>query len=185
MGQHHSEAAATPWFDMELFMTLSQETRIGGEVMERLERLWSAWAAELTTQIMKVDGQSYLLVSLGDAVERAVDAAWTLSPAEGFRHNALAQTLCMAAVQEQIPEIADSGCAPAPRPSEALAAALREAGVPYRGQGPTLERRFATLTAHPFRGGCETCCMAKECPRTQNCGERMSSVLLPGHEERH
>ena len=111
-----------------------------------------------------------------------MDGAWLVSPSEGFRLNALAQTLCMAAVQEWLPEVADSGCAPAPRPTERLAEALREAGVPYRDKGPALERRFATLTALPFRGGCETCCLVRECPKAQGSCDQPSSILLPGHE---
>ena len=118
MRSHRSELLELhPCFDMELFMTLSQESRVGGEVMERLERLWEAWLPELCALRLEIGDtgrQGYLLVSLSPRVEAAVDGAWLVSPSEGFRLNALAQTLCMAAVQEWLPEVADSGCAPAP-----------------------------------------------------------------------
>lgn len=32
-----------PWFDMELFMGVSQETRLGGDVMDRFMTLWKNW----------------------------------------------------------------------------------------------------------------------------------------------
>ena len=52
-----------------------------------------------------------------------MDKAWESSPSNAFLYNALAQTMCMAAVHAVIPEVQDAGCAPAPKPT----AALREA----------------------------------------------------------
>ena len=133
-------------------------------------------------QARKLDGgREYLLIWLDSTVEKEVDAAWSASPSEGFRLNALAQAMCMAAVRELLPEIEDAGCAPAPKPTQALKQALAAEGVPYAGRGPALERRYALLTPFPFKGGCEICCLRQECPKQQ--ASNVSSVLLPGHEQ--
>lgn len=39
-----------PWFDMELFMGVSQETRLGGDVMDRFMTLWKNWLPHLTVK---------------------------------------------------------------------------------------------------------------------------------------
>ncbi len=173
---------AAPLFDMELFMTLSQERRVGGDVMERLERLWERWVAQLQIKELVGQGRNHLLVWLPPEAEQEVDAAWTLSPSEGFRVNALAQSLLMAAVRDLIPQVEESGCAPAPKPSRSLAEALAAEGVPYINEGPTLERRYALVTPYPFRGGCEICAMQRECPKRHAGENGPASVLLPGHE---
>ncbi len=171
-----------PLFDMELFMTLSQERRVGGDVMDRLERLWERWVPQLQVRELAGQGRNYLLVWLGVEAEQEADAAWTLSPSEGFRINALAQTLLMAAVRDLIPQVEESGCAPAPKPSHALAEALTAEGISYLNGGPALERRYALVTPYPFRGGCEICAMQRECPKRQTGENGPTSVLLPGHE---
>lgn len=170
-----------PFFDMELFMTLSQEQRVSGEVMERLELLWDKWLSHLEARRFDRTGRGFLLVWLGREVEEEVDAAWAVSPSEGYRCNALAQALLMAALRELLPEIEEAGCAPAPSPSQALKNALAAEGVPYRGEGPALDRRYALLTPFPFKGGCGVCSLQQECPQRQSSGP--VSVLLPGHEE--
>ena len=40
-----------PWFDMELFMGVSQETRLGGDVMDRFMTLWKNWLPHLTVKL--------------------------------------------------------------------------------------------------------------------------------------
>ena len=173
-----------PWFDMELFMNVSQETRIGGEVMERLMALWDEWLPQLTVKTLDTGKIKYLLVWLGEPVEAAVDKLWNESPSTSYMYNALAQTMCMAAVHEAIPQIEDAGCAPAPRPTAALRAALEAEGVPYRNEtDPVLSRRYAVVPHYPFKGGCEICVLQGACPKGQ--GQRQAaSVVLPGYERR-
>lgn len=179
MPQSIEKMTVQPWFDMEQFMALSQETRMDGPLMDRCMALWKQWSEDLLVQCLLVDEKKYLLVVLGDSVENAVDAAWDKAPAEAFFLNALAQTLCMCAVHDVLPEVQEAGCAPSPRVSESLRQALETAGVPYQGQGPSLSRRFAVVTHYPFKGGCEICALKDNCPKA---GGGVSSVLLPGHQ---
>ena len=157
-----AERQIQPYFDMEAFMNMSRETRLGGAVLERLVKLWGEW--------------------LPESVEQAVDEAWGKSPSDGFLINNLAQFLCMAAVQELLPEVEDGGCAPSPRPTSALREALVGLGLPYKSEESSLlSRRYAVVTHFPFRGGCEICHMQSHCPKGQGQTES-ASILLPGYE---
>lgn len=172
----------TPCFDLELFLSTSQERRIGGAVMDGLLGLWREWMPHLTAVRLEAQGRGYLLVWLDEPVEKAVDQAWEASPSSGFQRNALAQTLCMAAVHTALPEIEEAGCAPSPAPTPVLRKALAAAGLPYAGDGPALSRRYAVLTPFPFKGGCEICALRADCPKGRGMGDSAFSVLLPGHE---
>lgn len=176
------ELKLTPYFDMEQFLVMTQETRLGGAVLERLCRLWERWMPELTAKIVDTGKIKYLVVALSAQVEEDVDASWERSPTDGYQDNVLAQLLCMSAVQEVLPDVADAGCAPAPRPTEALRAALEELGVPYRDCEPTLVRRYAVVTHYPFKGACEICHLQPECPKGQGRAEE-TSFVLPGFEK--
>ena len=175
------EVAVTPAFDIELILNISQETRMGGAVLERLAGLWEQWHGSLQARRIDTGKIQYLAVWLGSEVEEAVDRAWEESPSNAFMDNALAQSLCMGAVHEILPQIEDAGCAPAPRPTQALREAMSSLGVPYRDDGPTLTRRFAVVTHYPFKGGCEICHLQDACPKGQG-QTGAASVELPGHE---
>ena len=171
-----------PYFDMELFMSTSQETRIGGELMEKLSACWEAWVPHARAMQITVDNASYLLVWLEKEVEDAVDEAWNTTPGDAFAYNALAQVICMTMVHSVLPQVEEAGCAPAPAPGKGLAEGLEKAGVPYAdGAGPTLTRRYAVVTYSPFRGGCEVCTLREQCPKGSGCGSEAASVTLPGH----
>ena len=73
-----------PWFDMELFMGVSQETRLGGDVMDRFMTLWKNWLPHLTVKGIDTGKIKYLLVALDESVEQDVDKAW-----EGSRRYAV------------------------------------------------------------------------------------------------
>ena len=165
-----------PYFDLELLMSMSGETRLGGAVTERLMRLWEQWAPETHALRILAAPSEYLAVWLNARVEEDVDRAWDQSPSEAYLANALAQVLCMSTVHGIIPEIQDAGCAPAPRTTDMLRAALTAEGLPYTPSG-TLARRYAVVTHYPFKGGCEICTLQHACPKAQGAG---SSVLLPG-----
>ena len=173
--------SAEPAFDLELFMTVSQETRINADLMDRVSNLWDRWLPHAKAVKLDVDGRAYLLVWLDPEVEDSVDDAWEDTPSEAFFINALAQVMVMGLVHSLVPEVEDMGCAPAPKPTAGLAEALTEAGVPYAEPNePPLARLYAVLTHYPFKGGCEVCTLVENCPKAAGAGPH--SVVLPGWE---
>ena len=162
---------ALPYFDLELLLQTAGETRLGGKEMDECLFFWDAWSGSLSCKTVTAQGRRHLAVWLEDGVENTVDAAWDSSPSRGYLLNALAQTLCMCAVHERIPEIEDAGCAPVPAPDAALAEALTNAGLPARaGDGLALARRYAVVTRDPFGGACEVCALQASCPRAGGSG---------------
>lgn len=61
---------------MELFMGVSQETRLGGDVNDRFMTLWKNWLPHLTVKGIDTGKVKYLLVALDESVEQDVDKAW-------------------------------------------------------------------------------------------------------------
>ena len=178
---HSTEHMAIhPYFDLELLMSVSRETRLGGAVTERLMQLWEQWIPEVHALRIKMDSIEYLAVWLNEKVEEDVDRAWDESPSDAYLYNTLAQVLCMSAVHGILPEIQDAGCAPAPRTTDKLRAALTAEGLSYTPSG-TLARRYVVVTHYPFKGGCELCSLQHACPKAQGSGEE-ASILLPGYE---
>lgn len=174
--------AVRPVFDMELMLGLLQETRLGGQVMESLADAWERWLPHLRAMTLDTGGKRYLAVWLDEDVERDVDDTWNRSASEGFRLNALAQTMIMGAVYQVIPEVEAAGCAPAPKPTPALEAALAAEGAPYQEPGAsTLCRRFSVLTHVPFRGACDICHLREACPKAVVNAESFHTVVLPGN----
>ncbi|MDL2314530.1 hypothetical protein LJC36_06070 [Desulfovibrio sp. OttesenSCG-928-C14] len=174
----------TPYMDLELLLTNSQETRIDGKIMDKLAESWGRWAAHLKAKRIQAGSESYLAVWLDESVEEQVDEIWDDAPSEAFLYNALAQTMCMSAIYDLLPEVADSGCAPAPRPTLDLKTALEELDLrdpDEENPGLGLARRYAVTTYYPFRGGCEVCDLRAECPKLKGSGEDYS-VVLPGYE---
>ncbi len=170
-----------PYFDLELIMRNSQETRIGGEMFDRFLSMWEAWKEELQVYTVDTGKVKYLVTWLPESVEESIDSSWADSPSKAYADNALAQTLCMSAVHQLLPDVESAGCAPAPRPTDTLRAALTELGMPYKEDGPSLSRRFAVVTHFPFKGACEICFLQKDCPKGQG-QAGASSLLLPGYE---
>lgn len=177
---HCKEHDIRPYFDMEGFMRMSQETRLGGAVLERLAGLWGEWLPLLKTCEVTAGKISYLAVWLPESVEQQIDMAWEKSPSDGFMVNNLAQFMCMAAVHEMLPQVEDAGCAPSPRVTENLRHALSSLGLDYT-EDALPARRFAVVTHYPFRGGCEICHLQSRCPKGQGQAES-ASILLPGYE---
>jgi hypothetical protein len=175
------DLTAMPQFDLELLLNSSNETRIGGDLMDSLGNAWERWLASAKARQIETGDGGYLLAWLEERVEEEVDDKWEEAPSDAFMFNALAQVMCMGIVHALLPEVEDAGCAPAPRPTELLAAALEAEGVPYRMPGePGLVRRYAVVTHYPFRGGCEICMLRKQCPKAG--GDGGVSVTLPGFE---
>ncbi len=176
---HKLEVA--PDFDLELLMSVSQETRIGSDAMAVLADAWDAWLPKAKARKIETSSGSYLLAWLEEDVENDVDDKWEERPSEAFLFNALAQVMCMGIVHALLPEVEEAGCAPAPKPTPELAEALLAEGVPYVMEGePGLSRRFAVVTPYPFKGGCETCVLRNGCPKVA--GAQDMSFTLPGYE---
>ncbi len=188
MAAYTAEALdASPVFDLELLMTTSQETRLGGETMDQLSDAWDAWVPFAHARKITVGNDSYLLAWLGEEIEEAVDAKWEEAPSEAFLFNALAQVMCMGIVHNLVPQVEEVGCAAAPEATDELADALEQEGVAYIQPGaPGLARRYAVVTYYPFKGGCETCSLRKDCPKGGGAGGCASdgpmSVEIPGFE---
>ena len=64
-----------PNFDMELFLGLLQEQRIGGQVMDNLADVWERWLPELHVMRLDTGKAPYLAIWLGETVEKDVDEA--------------------------------------------------------------------------------------------------------------
>ncbi|GFH63309.1 MAG: conserved hypothetical protein [Candidatus Desulfovibrio kirbyi] len=170
----------TPCFDMEAFMTMSRETRLGGAVAERIATLWEQWLPLLNVYEIPNNTTVWLAAWLPEQVEKAVEERWAVSPSEGHLYNNLAQFLCMSAVQEILPEVEIRGCAPVPRPVPALAEALNSLGISYKGEGPALNRMYAVVTHYPHMGGCEICHLQTHCSKGHG---QTAGIVLPGHDE--
>jgi hypothetical protein len=174
----------TPCLDMELLLENCRETRVAGDVMDRLADYWAEWMPRLKARKIAIGKDSYLAVWLDEAVEDAVDKAWSDAPSEAFLVNSLALTMCMCAVHELVPEVGEAGCAPAPKPTLDLKLALEEQGLrdPDEERADlALRRRYAVATFYPFRGGCDICHLQDECPKLK--GGQDYSIVLPGHEQ--
>ncbi len=174
-------AEVKPYFDVELIMRTAQETRVGGHAMERMTQLWTAWSSELQARLIDTGKVKYLAVWLPETVEDAIDKAWADSPSQAYMDNSVAQTLCMEAVHSVLPQVEEAGCAPAPRPTDTLRAALQEIGLPYKDDGPVLSRLYGVVTHYPFKGACEICSLQRDCPKGQG-QSGAASVVLPGYE---
>ena len=168
-----------PYFDLELLMSTCKETRIDGDMMQKLAEAWDRWLPLARARHIEGNGESYLLAYLDEAVEEDVDDKWEQTPSEAFIFNALAQVMCMGIVHSLLPQVEDIGCAPAPHPTDLLADAQDAEKSPYLIMGePGLARRYAVVTHYPFKGGCELCVLQKQCPKS---GGGMT-VTLPGYE---
>ena len=53
-----------PYFDMEGFMVMSQESRLGGATLERLIKRWGEWLPLLEAREITTGAISYLAVWL-------------------------------------------------------------------------------------------------------------------------
>lgn len=176
-GSLMTETFPQPYFDLEFFLNTLGEARLSGNDMDECLALWDQWSASLFRRVVDDAERRYFAVWLGAPVENTVDAAWEQAPSRGFRLNVLAQTLCMCAVHEQIPEVEEAGCAPVPYPSAGLVRALSDAGLPARsGAGLELGRRYAVVTRHPFGGGCEVCALLASCPRSGQGGDTVIEI---------
>ncbi|MDR1243234.1 MAG: hypothetical protein LBM00_10720 [Deltaproteobacteria bacterium] len=159
-----------PCLDLELLLVNSEKTSLKGNVVDRLVKKWAAWIPLLYVRRLLPEDQPYLAVWLDAQVEDEVDKSFAASPSEGFLLNSLAQTLCMSAVHDLLPFVAETGCAPLPELTPALAELLEQQGL-YRpgpakpGEKPflRLSRRYAVVTRYSFGLRCPDCALGEEC----------------------
>ncbi|MFV0347324.1 MAG: hypothetical protein ACK5JO_01970 [Halodesulfovibrio sp.] len=182
MADYTSEAMEVrPYLDMELLMSVSQESRVDGNTMDLMGQLWEKWAPHLSARKLKVGKIQYLAVWLADEVEADVDNIWDESPSSAYLAGSLAQVMVMCALNQLLPEVQDAGCAPAPKPTDGLVDAMEAEGCPYNEQGTMLSRKFAIVTHYPFKGACEICYLQKDCPKGSG-SQDSGSIVLPGYE---
>ncbi len=169
-------------FDFFTLLELLEEKRLGGEIIDELGEAWDRWLEQLHVYKLKVGKIGYLVMWLDESVEEEIDTKWGDSPSDSFRFNCLAQNLMMTSIQTFLPEVADAGCAPAPRPTDNLIDALEDLGIPYNEDASALTRRFATITHFPFRGACEICYLQDDCPKAQSKADSFHSIEIKGVE---
>ena len=158
-----------PEFDMWFYAELSGEKRMDNALLEKLEERWNAWLPLLRGHAMadpSGKGGSYVLIHLEPEVDAEVDATWDESPTDGLALHNLAVTMCMTAAQAAVPELAENGCAPMPRPGVAVQDAFEEIGVNWSPDG-SIDRKFAVFTHAPYKGGCEICHLEDTCPNSK------------------
>lgn len=159
----------TPEFDLMYFLEVCGETRIQHDLMGKLEAAWMDWKDRLHAYKLvpstAQDGEGFLLVYLTEGVENAVEEAWQDSPDSGMFFHNLAITLVMSAAQSLVPEMAE-GCAPLPRPGEAVLEIFEEMGLEWNPTISALNRQYAVYTPMPYRGGCELCLQSETCPNS-------------------
>lgn len=174
-----------PYFDLELFMITSQETRIHGETMSRITEKWDAWLPYAHAYKILLQDVAYLLVYLEDYIEEEIDAMWADSPSEAFMFNALAQVMCMGMVHSVLPEVENAGCAPSPEITEALRLLLLDVGVSYSlsGKAGVSSRRYSVLTYFTFKGSCGVCVLQEDCPKNIHCRKSPHIIELFASEE--
>lgn len=163
-----------PEFDLMYFLEVCGEKRIQHDLMEKLESAWMDWKDRVHAYKLvpptAVDEEGFLLVYLTKGVEDAVEEAWQEAPDSGMFFHNLAITLVMSAAGSLVPEMAE-GCAPLPRPGEAVLEIFEQMDLEWNPVIGSLNRQYAVYTPMPYRGGCEICMQSDTCPNSTLRGE--------------
>jgi hypothetical protein len=109
-------------------------------------------------------GDGFLLLAIAAETEAIFSEMFARSPSRGYLAQALATRLLTRAAATLVPELASHGCAPLVAPPMAVREALASLGVKWMEPG-SMSRAWALLTPMPYRGGCEVCLLAVDCPR--------------------
>lgn len=157
---------AQPDFDFQTLLFLAQIDALGPQEMLSILATWERWLPHL--KIFKLgDRKEHVVVFLEEHVEREVDGIWRDSPSEGFKHEAIAQTMIMSALKHLMPELGETQCAPVPEPTKPLRRTLRTVGLDLEESG-ALSRKYSTITPYPHRYGCERCYLKDSCVKNMN-----------------
>ena len=115
-----AELDIQPDFDFSTFLFLAQVDEVGPQEMLAVLDVWERWLPML--KIYKLgDRKGHVLIYLEQGVEDEVDKVWADSPSEGFKHEAIAQTMIMGSLKGLMPELGEKECAPVPEPTKPLA----------------------------------------------------------------
>ena len=155
-----------PEFDFSTFLFLSQIDELGPRDMIAVLDVWEKWLPHLIVYKLG-DRKEHVVVFLDEAVENQVDEIWKQSPSEGFKHEAIAQTMIMGTLKTLMPELGEKQCAPVPEPTKPLGRTLEKIGLDLQDSG-ALNRKYATLTPYPHRYGCERCHLKDSCIKNMN-----------------
>ncbi len=161
-----TELAIQPEFDFSTFLFLSQIDELGPQEMMAVLDTWDKWLPHL--KIYKLgDRKEHVVIFLEDDVEDQVDEIWKASPSEGFKHEAIAQTMIMGTLKGLMPELGEKECAPVPEPTKPLRRTLEKIGLDMQESG-ALNRKYSTITPYPHRYGCERCHLKDSCIKNMN-----------------
>lgn len=162
-----------PEFDFATFLFLAQIDEIGPQEMLGVLGVWEKWLPHL--KVYKLgDRKEHVVVFLEENVEREVDTIWEASPSEGFKHEAIAQTMIMGTLKALMPELGEKECAPVPEPTKPIRRTLETIGVSLQESG-SLSRKYSTITPYPHRYGCERCFLKDSCIKNMNLD--LSSIM--------
>lgn len=161
-----SPLSIQPDFDFSTFLFLAQLDEIGTQEMLSVLNTWERWLPHL--KIYKLgDRKGHVVIFLEEPVEQEVDAIWKDSPSEGFKHEAIAQTMIMGTLKVLIPELDEKECAPVPEPTKPIRRTLERIGLVMEDSG-ALSRKYSTITPYPHRYGCERCYLKDSCIKNMN-----------------
>ena len=161
-----SELDIQPEFDFSTFLFLAQVDEIGPQEMLSVLGTWEKWLPSLKVYQLG-ERKGHVLVYLEKSVEDEVDGIWAQSPSEGFKHEAIAQTMIMGTLKALMPELGEKECAPVPEPTKPLRRTLEKIGIDLQESG-AMNRKYATLTPYPHRYGCERCHLKDSCIKNMN-----------------
>ncbi|HCU68541.1 MAG TPA: hypothetical protein DGF30_04805 [Desulfomicrobium sp.] len=168
-----SELDIQPEFDFSTFLFLAQVDEIGPQEMLSVLGTWEKWRLNLKVYQLGAR-KGHVLVYLEKKVEDEVDEIWKTSPSEGFKHEAIAQTMIMGTLKALMPELGEKECAPVPEPTKPLRRTLEKLGLDLQESG-AMNRKYATLTPYPHRYGCERCHLKDSCIKNMNLD--LSSIM--------
>lgn len=161
-----AELDTQPEFDFSTFLFLAQVDEVGPQEMLAVLETWEKWLPSLKIYMLG-ERKGHVLVYLEKDVEDQVDEIWKASPSEGFKHEAIAQTMIMGTLKALMPELGEKGCAPVPEPTKPLRRTLERLGLDLQESG-ALNRKYATITPYPHRYGCERCHLKDSCIKNMN-----------------
>jgi hypothetical protein len=155
----------TPGFDMLHYMEIADLPRMEQEEADRLAARFGEWTPALRAYRFDLGRRKgYVLIFLEKNVEDEVEAAWQISPSDGFSLHNLAIALVMGAAAQVVPEVADGGCAPLPRPDRDMLRQFKILDLEWNPSG-TVNRQYAVFTPMPYAGGCPVCMLQESCPK--------------------
>lgn len=163
---------AHPEFDLFAYCELSGETRIEHDLLEELEPRFDTWAEKYLRAYKITDPAApgeggHIILWLEEPVEEEIEGIWQDSPGAGMAFHNLAIHMVMTAAQNVVPELADKGCAPLPKPTAGILKAFEKLGLVWNKEG-TVNRQFAVFTRMPYSAGCSICILRPKCPNASD-----------------